>query len=370
MQAPGNVAPGFVVAAQKSQLRKNIREYLDIQQQIENRARAAAEFKKKKEEREKAEAAKKAADDAWKAQGKSIEAGLSRAKFMADVTEGLATTPRGGGWAPISQNVPGPGAGIQAGVALVTPEDMAKAIRGEIGEPVKESNVTLEKMLREQGYLADNTSDTKMLIEELTTLLDARTNRMIDALFRLPRDINRIGAAFGKSGIDLGLGAGVSEGFKKLGNFALGAVGVIGTMKSLYSSFSNFLNRGSKTYAEEHGDYQTFSDDQLKSEIARLRREGGDYNIGLANTFEATLKNRAINKTQEGDRTFSSTVTLTEGTGARMVASLNTIVSELQNGHLLSIRDMLAQGINVRASSLSVSMATDTTNRTRSAGLS
>ncbi len=361
-EARAGGAPGFVVHEMEQQWERLSREQAQVARQFDARERAAAAARKARQDKERRDAEKSARAAREKADRASFEARLGEAKLLGQMAEEQQKArPRGMAATPEERRVER----FFGGAPTMDPQELVDELVQGL-ETVEEKNfITLEKQFNVQ-------SDTREIIQELTTMFDARTNRLIDGIFRAERAIDRLPNSLSKNlGRVPGLG-GLGDTFKTGANIFMAGMGIfqaasagIGILKSI----GGFLGIG-KPSGPAYPDFDQMTEEDLRKEIERLSQYGNaQKNIGLINTFTAQIEQLRLKRQQEGSRTFSSVATLTEATGHQMVANLTSILSELQNGHLLAIRDMLAAGIKVSASGLTQGLAADAYVRRRSAGL-
>ena len=155
-----------------------------------------------------------------------------------------------------------------------------------------------------------------------------------------------------------------------MGNAVLAVQGAI----QGFSALKSFFNSGSAK------DVGTLSDEELRAELKRIEQEfvaGRSVPQWAIDRRKKEVEDELRSRQEKGGRIYGGTIsTLTEASGHQIVANTASILAELQNGHLRTInesiadmRGMLAAGINIRTSNLTTSMATDATTRTRSSGL-
>lgn len=217
---------------------------------------------------------------------------------------------------------------------------------------------------------------SKELLRDLRDLLDVRTNRMIDHLFLTARAINQFsGGAGATKTIFAGFSPETQGLLKGVANAGMAAFTFAMSGYNLLDSLMGGASKSKPSYADIHGNLWDMSDEQIKSEIARLSAYGGAAhggpNEGMVNAMVAQLELNKLNRQESGSYTTTSVATLSEATGHQMVASLNSVVVNTGNTvvELKTLNAMIAQGILVRGSGLGIATATDADIRSRAAGV-
>ena len=239
----------------------------------------------------------------------------------------------------------------------------AEKFQDELFKLNYERGKALDKEREITVSLLDETKDTNEVLRDLSLIFDARMNKLIDSGFKMQRAIQRLN--IGGLGDAFPQFAAFGKTFSQAANVALAASAGFQAASAGFGIIKSLFGSGSALPVG------SLSNEELRREARQI----GNYVAGASvpqwaiDKRQAEIEAELQRRQEEGTRTFGGASTFTETTGRELVAATNSVLSELQFGHLRNIEEMLAEGIPVRTIGLATKLATDTTSTRRSAGL-